>query len=86
MEYNVSHLILFAGLRVEFAGPPENLQAGTRGAKLQYVRATSPPFLSRAVASTFTEIHRRGRVAYKSKGNKSNAYAPCACGSVSASV
>lgn len=44
------------------------------GAKLQNGGAASPLFLSRAVTSTFTEKHRGGRGAHRSKGNKSDAY------------
>ena len=73
MEVNVSHLILFTDLCVEFASPVRMCrpQADMEGA--------SPLFLGRAVASTFTESHRRGRGAHRSKGNKSKAYTLPVC-------
>lgn len=75
MEVNESHLTLFTDLCVEFSSLLRicRPQAHMEGAKLQNGWVASPLFLSRAVASTFTESHWRGRGAHRSKGNKSNA-------------
>lgn len=81
MEVDVSYSTLFSDLCVEFASPLRMCrpQAHVEGAKLQNGWVASPLFLSRAVTSTFTESHRRGRGAHRSKGNKSNAYTLPVC-------